>query len=451
MLKWQKYGMYRTVGRQTDVVDIKEGTMGIRRVVNYGKHLLDNIITFFKWMVLGVLVGIIVGLVGVSFYKLLEHAGNLCSENPWLLYLLPVGGLVIAFLYRYWMKQKDKGTNLVLAAIAANKEITPRLGPLIYVATVVTHLFGGSAGREGAAFQIGGCIGNLLGRILKLDESDKHTIIMCGMSAGFAALFGTPMAAAVFAMEIISVGVMYYGALVPCVVASYVSVTVAGHFDIAPVRFSLTSVPGFTPVPVFKVLVLACLCAAVSGLFCFILHKTGQLYRSHFENPFVRVVVGAIIVIVLTFLVGCRDYNGDGMHIIRNCFTGAAVAYFAFFWKILFTAATLGAGFKGGEIVPSLFVGATFGHTFGRLIGFSPVFTSAIGMIGVFCGVTNCPITSLLLAFEMFGYKGASYMVLAVAVSYMLSGYYGLYDSQKIMYSKMKTSYVNRRVNNKTD
>lgn len=418
------------------------------RFLSYGKHLFDNIVTFFKWMAISITVGIVVGLVGVSFYKVLAFVGSLRENTPWLLYFLPIGGVVIAFLYRYWMKQKDKGTNLVLAAIASGEEITPKLAPLIYVATVITHLFGGSAGREGAAFQIGGCIGNLIGRFVKLDETDKHTIIMCGMSAGFSALFGTPMAAAFFAMEIISVGVMYYGALVPCVVSSFVSVTVAGHFHVEKVRFLVPGVPGYTPKPVAQILLLAVLCALISGVFCYLLHKTGRIYREHLKNPFVRVVVGALLVILVTLLLGTRDYNGDGMRIIRSCFTGEKVALFAFFWKMVLTALTLGAGFKGGEIVPSLFVGATFGHTFGVLLHFSPGFCAAVGMIGVFCGVTNCPVTSLLLAFEMFGYRGASYMILAVAISYMLSGYYGLYDSQKIMYSKMKTSYVNRRVNN---
>lgn len=420
----------------------------MRRALAYAKHLLDNIVTFMKWIVLGVGTGVIVGLVGVSFYKILKVCGELREENSWLLFFLPIGGLVIAFLYRYWMKCQDKGTNLVLAAIASGEEITPKLAPLIYVATVITHLFGGSAGREGAAFQIGGGIANMLGRFLKLDDSDRHTIIMCGMSAGFAALFGTPMAAAIFAMEIISVGVMYYGALVPCVVASYVSVTIAGHFEIPPVRFSLSGVPGYTLFPVGKILILACLCAAISGLFCYLLHWSGKYYRTCISNPFLRIVVGAGLVIILTLVLGTKDYNGDGMEVITRCFTGE-VGYTAFFWKMIFTALTLGAGFKGGEIVPSLFVGATFGYSYGALIGFSPSFTAAVGMIGVFCGVTNCPITSLLLAFEVFGYKGASYMALTVAISYMLSGYYGLYDSQKIMYSKMKTSYVNRRINNK--
>lgn len=420
----------------------------MQKFIAYGKHLLDNIITFIKWIMIGVLVGIIVGLVGISFYKVLAFCSKMRLKYPWLLYFLPVGGLLIACLYKYVLKQKDKGTNLVLAAIASREEITAKLAPLIYVATAITHFFGGSAGREGAAFQIGGCIGNVLGNWLHLDESDKHTIIMCGMSAGFAALFGTPMAAAVFAMEVISVGVMYYGALVPCVVSSYVSVTLAGHFHIQPVRFALHHVPGYTPVPVAKILILACICAFVSGCFCYMLHRVGKCYRTWINNPFLRIMCGGFLVVGLTLLLQTREYIGDGMSVIENCFTGK-VAYTAFFWKMVFTALTLGAGFKGGEIVPSLYVGATFGYTYGSLIHFNPAFTAAVGMIGVFCGVTNCPITSLLLAFELFGYKGASYMTLAVAISYMLSGYYGLYDSQKIMYSKMKTSFVNRRINNK--
>ena len=420
----------------------------MRAYVAYGKHLLDNIVTFFKWIMIGVFMGIVVGLVGTSFYKILAVAGELRETHEWLLYLLPVGGIMITVLYRYWMKMKDKGTNMVLAAIASGKEITPSLWPVIYLSTVITQLFGGSAGREGAAFQIGGCIGNIFGHAFKLDESDRHTIIMCGMSAGFSALFGTPMAAAVFAMEIISVGVMYYGALVPCMVSSFVSITVAGHFGISPVRFAVKEVPGFSPLPVAKILVLACLCAVISGVFCYLLHKVGKLFRTHIPNSYIRTIVGGLLIIVLVLVTGTRDYIGDGMPVIVECFE-TKTSPVAFFMKILFTAITLGAGYKGGEIVPSLFIGATLGNTFGAIVGLDTAFASSIGMIGVFCGVTNCPITSLLLGFEMFGYQGAPFLALTVAISYMLSGYYGLYDSQKIMYSKMKTSYINRRINNK--
>lgn len=416
--------------------------------VMYGKHLWDNTKTFIKWMLLAALVGMVVGLVGTAFSKSLKWAATTRIDHPWLLYLLPFGGLVIAFLYRYWMRQKDKGTNLVLAAIASGEEITPKLWPLIFISTVITHLFGGSAGREGATFQIGGCLGNIIGRFFHLDESDKHTIIMCGMSAGFATLFGTPMAAAIFAMEVISVGVMYYGALVPCVFSAYVGMAVAGEFDITYETYKQGFIPAISMKPALEILVLGILCAVISGCFCYMLHKAGRIYREQISNPFLRSFVGGLLVIGLVFLVGNRDYIGDGMNIIARCFTGS-VAPEAFAMKMIFTAVTLGAGFKGGEIVPSIFVGSTFGCLFGQILGMNPAFTAACGAVGIFCGVTNCPIASLLLGFELFGFDSAGYFIMIVAVSYMLSGYYGLYDSQKIMYSKMKTRYVNRKINNR--
>ena len=432
----------------TDYTRCWGNAMEASKVAEYLKHLTENFIIFIKWVAIAVIIGIVVGLVGVSFHKLLHMADVVRNDNPWFLFLLPVGGIVIAGLYKYWMKEPDKGTNLVISAIASKEDISPKLAPLIYVSTVITHFFGGSAGREGAAFQIGGCIGNLFGKLFKLDESDNHTIIMCGMSAGFAALFGTPLAAAVFAMEIVSVGVMYYAAIVPCFLASYVSFNVARLFNVVPVSFRIAYVPGIEAPVIAKSLVIMVLSASISGIFCFILHESRKYYKKYLPNPFIRIVVGAGMVIALTLLLGTRIYSGSGMDTITACFDIGYVPYFAFFIKMIMTALTLGAGFKGGEIVPSLFVGATFGHTMGVLLNLSTDFASGIGMIGVFCGVTNCPITSLLLTFEMFGYRGVMYYALTVAISYMLSGYYGLYSSQKIMYSKTKTSFINMRTSN---
>ncbi|MCR4717512.1 MAG: chloride channel protein [Lachnospiraceae bacterium] len=423
--------------------------MDLAKIYEYCIHLGENIITFFKWVAIGVLIGVVVGFVGLSFHELLALADGVRNDNPWFLFLLPIGGLVIAGLYKYWMKEPDKGTNLVISAIASKEDISPKLAPLIYISTVITHLFGGSAGREGAAFQIGGCIGNLFGKLLKLDESDKHTIIMCGMSAGFSALFGTPMAAAVFAMEIVSVGVMYYGAIVPCFIASYVSVGIARYFNVVPVSFRLSFIPTYDVETIVKSLVIMGLSAFISGLFCFLLHESRKHFKKSFKNPFIRILVGAASVIILTLVLRTNIYNGSGMETMHECFDIGYVPYFAFLIKMIMTALTLGSGFKGGEIVPSLFVGATFGHTMGVLLNLPTAFASGIGMIGVFTGVTNCPITSLLLSFELFGYKkGVMFYALTVAISYMLSGYYGLYSSQKIMYSKMKTSFIDIKTSN---
>ena len=208
--------------------------------------------------------------------------------------------------------------------------------------------------------------------------------------------------------------------------------------------FLIQKIPAFGVLSAVKVSLLAILCAGVSILFCIMLHQSDHLYKKYFKNPYIRIFAGGCFVLILTLLVGDQRYNGTGINMIEQCMNGS-VRPEAFFMKMLFTALTLGAGFKGGEIVPSFFTGAAFGCLFGNLLGFSPTLCTAVGMVSVFCGVTNCPITALLISFELFGYNGMPYFLLAVAFSYMLSGYYGLYSSQKIIYSKYKTNYINRK------
>lgn len=407
------------------------------------KHGLRELANSVKWVFFAVIVGIAVGLCGTMFSILLTFVTDMRIEYPWLILFLPVGGLIIVGLYYLLHDQNDTGTNLVISAIHSDDHLPFRMTPLIFLSTLITHLLGGSAGREGAALQMGGSLGNTLGRIFRFDEKDRHVMIMCGMSAAFSALFGTPMAAAIFPLEVVSVGVMYYMALVPCVISSLVARGVADAFGVANEMFLVTSIPKFTVLTAVKISVLAVLCALVSIIFCIMLHKTEEGYRHFFKNPYLRVAVGGCIVVLLTFLVGNQTYNGTGIAIIEQCIDGT-VRPEAFLLKMLFTALTLGAGYKGGEIVPTFFTGAAFGCLFGNVLGFSPTLCTAVGMSSMFCGVTNCPISSLLISFELFGYEGMPYFLLAIAFSYMLSGYYGLYRSQKILYSKFKTYYINR-------
>ena len=395
------------------------------------KHNAHRALVSLKWIIFAIIVGAIVGLCGTAFYFALSLVTVLRTQNTWLIFLLPLGGLGIVAMYRFLHNEKDTGTNLVISAIHSDDELPLRMAPLIFVSTLITHLFGGSAGREGAALQMGGSIGNALGKLFRFDDKDKHVMIMCGMSAAFSALFGTPMAAAILPMEMVSVGVMYYIALVPCVISSLVAHGIAYSFGVSNEMFIIRSIPKFGIITSIEISVLAILCALVSILFCVLLHKSEDLYKRFFTNPYIRVIAGGCIIIVLTLLVGNQDYNGT-------------VRPEAFLLKMIFTALTLGAGYKGGEIVPSFFTGAAFGCLFGNLLGFSPTLCTAVGMTAVFCGVTNCPITSLLISFELFGYDGMPYFLLATALSYMLSGYFGLYRSQKIVYSKYKTNYINK-------
>lgn len=407
-------------------------------------HQTKLVGTSIRWVIFAILSGLIVGGIGTLFYFGMYLVTLTRTKNPWLIFLLPVSGLVIVGCYRLLHDEKDTGTNLVLSAIHSDEELPLRMAPLIFLSTLITHLFGGSAGREGAALQLGGSIGNGLGKLFCFDDKDKHIMIMCGMSAAFSALFGTPMAAAVFSMEVVSVGVMYYAALVPCVISSLVASMVARYFGVSQELFLIEKIPAFRFLPAVKISVLAILCASVSILFCIMLHSSDHLYKRFFKNAYIRIFVGGCLVIALTLLVGDQTYNGAGMNMIEQYMQGQ-VPPEAFILKMLFTAVTLGAGFKGGEIVPSFFTGAAFGCLFGNILGFSPSLCTAVGMTAVFCGVTNCPITALLISFELFGYDAMPYFLLAVAFSYMLSGYYGLYSSQKIIYSKYKTNYINRK------
>lgn len=410
----------------------------------YIRHLAGSIFTFFRWLTFSVLSGVVIGSAGVLFHYCMTWANDARTANPVLILLLPVAGLVIVGAYHLLHDEKDTGTNLVLAAIHSGENIPLKMAPLIFVSTVMTHLFGGSAGREGAALQLGGSIGNSLGRLFRFDDKDQHVMIMCGMSAAFSALFGTPMAAAIFSMEVVSVGIMHYAALVPCVVSSLVAKGIADYCKVLPEQFLLSGLPEFSVASAVQISVLAMLCAGVSIIFCIMLHHGEKLYKKYIADPYLRIFTGGTFIVILTLVVKSQDYNGAGMPVIERCFENEYVPW-AFLLKMIFTAVTLGCGYKGGEIVPSFVVGGTFGCLFGNLTGFAPGLCTAAGMGAVFCGVTNCPITSLLICFEMFGFAGMPYFLLSIALSYMLSGYYGLYRSQKIVYSKYKTEFINRR------
>lgn len=407
------------------------------------KEFIERLIFFVKWLLLATGMGILTGMLGAGFYYCLSGATTIRQEHPMLILGLPLGGLFIVWIYRVMGREHDKGTNTVISAVRQENTISWKMAPLIFVGTVVTHLFGGSAGREGAALQMGGSIGNSIAKTLKMDKKNVTMMIMCGMSGMFAALFGTPMAAAVFAMEMVSVGILYYAALVPCVVASLVASQVANALFVHAEHFVIVELPELTFRATWRVIVLAMLCAGLSIIFCTVLHKCEKFMESKFKNPYLRVVVAGLIIIVLTVLVGTDDYMGAGMEVIERAMLGEARQE-AFLLKMLFTALTLTAGFKGGEIIPTLFIGSTFGCLIGQLLGLSPSLCAAVGMVALFCGVTNSPIASLLLALEMFGMEVWPYMLLAVAISYMLSGYKSLYKSQKIVYSKMSPEFMGK-------
>lgn len=404
----------------------------------------NYILSFFKWMVLAIIIGMFVGAFATLFAKCMNTVTAFRVAHSYIIWFLPLAGLLIVGLYRVTNSDKDKGTNLVISSISSGDDVPFKMAPLIFISTVLTHLFGGSAGREGAALQLGGSLGNFVGKLIKLNDNDRKVMIMCGMSAAFSALFGTPMAAAVFSLEVVSVGIMYYSALLPCIFSAIIASRFALDMGISPEHFNIVDIPEFNVINGGKTVILAIVCAFVSVVFCVVIHRTGELLRKYLKNGYVRVLVCSVIIVLLGFLLNTRDYFGAGVDVIARAIGGEAEP-FAFALKLIFTALTLGAGFKGGEIVPSFFVGATLGCVLGHILGLSPSLCAAVGMISLFCGVTNCPIASLLISFELFGDEVKMYFLMAIAVSYLMSGYHGLYKEQKIMYSKSKTEFINAK------
>ncbi len=412
-------------------------------------HLIGG---FVKWFVISVVIGIVVGGVAAAFDISVEWATEYRKGHDYIIFFLPLAGIVIAKGYSLLGMENDKGTNSVLVSVREGKKLSFRMMLLIFSSTVLTHLFGGSSGREGAALQIGGSTADFICRPLKLDEKDHSVMTMCGMSAGFSALFGTPVAAALFAMEITTVGSFQYSALVPCVISAITGAMVSGSFGVKSAAFSVFGIVPFSVNAVEEMLftiLFAVLSAFLSILFCKMLHKSSELYAKYFPNAMIRAFVGGLIVVGLTLIVGTRDYNGAGMDVITRAFAGD-VRYEAFLMKMIFTALTLGAGFKGGEIVPTMFVGATAGSALSMCWNeVTPSFGAAVGLASMFCGVTNCPITTLVLTVELFGSRGLPFFAVAVAVSYLLSGYDGLYGSQEILFSKLRPVKIKRMTGEK--
>ena len=405
--------------------------------------LHKNILYFIRWTAISIVMGTVCGLIGTAFGYGVIYAQRLFKTHSFMLYLMPVAGVLIVLLHQMFHELGNRGTNLILESISSDERIPMATLPCIFISTILSQAVGASAGKEGAALQIGGCIGYYFGDVFHMDERDKKVMIMSGMSGCFGAIFGTPLAAAMFGIEVISIGVAYYAALVPCVFASFIGAQISGALGLHGESFPILHIPEFSLVPALYTVGLGLTCALLSVCFCILLHETQHLYKNKIGNVYVRILVAAGLSIALALIFG-RDYCGAGFNLVEKAVDGES-AYLGFLLKMIFTAVALGGGFKGGEIVPTLAVGASFGCTFGLLTGFEPSLCAAAGMLATFVGVTNCPIATMFLGFELFGFEAMPYFAVAVAISFTLSGYYGLYSGQKFTYSKTKAEFINRK------
>ncbi|MBR5155272.1 MAG: chloride channel protein [Clostridia bacterium] len=390
----------------------------------------------FKWASIGILIGVFGGLIGTFFHISVDYVTTLRENNFWLIFFLPIGGLLIAAIYKMFVSKGNIDTQRVFQSVKEDKDVPIVMIPLIFIGTVITHMLGGSAGREGAALQLGGSMGYNVAKALKQNGDSLKLIVTSGMSSVFSALFGTPLAATVFSLEVTKTRTLNFRGLLPGFVSSLVAVKISQFFGVAPIRFDIPTVYEFHLDTILKVAILAILCAGVCIIFATSIHKTEFFMTKHIPNSYIRAFFGGLLIIVLTIIAGTEDYNGAGMDVIKRAILGDA-KYEAFILKIVFTAITIAAGFKGGEIVPTFFIGSTFGCMASGFLGLNKSIGAPLGFVALFAGMTKCPIAAFLLALEVFGIKGMLYFAIAVVVAYMLSGRFGLYENtNKMMLSR---------------
>ena len=400
------------------------------------KYIGNYILTVLKWLFISVLVGGICGAVGAAFARAVTFATELRGEHWWILLLLPVLGLGSVLIYKL-LCVKGIGTDKILEGATTDEKVPFRLSFAVFAASVLTHLGGGSAGREGAALQLGGSIAGGLSSLFRLSPKDRRVLTMCAMGAVFSAVFGTPVGAAVFALEVCFVGKVGIYGIFPAIISSVAAYGVSTLLGTKPEHFELERVLSFDLPSILKVLLIAVVCALGSIAFCTLLRLFEKIFKRLFKNEFLRIFVGGAVIVLLTVVLRTGDYNGGGIEVIERIFSHGEVRYEAFLLKMIFTAITVAAGYKGGEIIPSFFIGATLGGSLAVLLGISPAFGAAVGMAALFCGVTNCPFATIFLCVEMFGAEGLIFFALSVATSFIISGKYSLYHSQRFAFSKL--------------
>ena len=428
--------------------------------MNLAKYLL-------KWIALVLPLGLAIGSANAFFITALHNATLTRFDNPWLLFLLPLAGIFIAALYHYLGKSKDKqhaeaGNNLIMDEIHhPGGGVPARMAPLVLFTTVITHLFGGSAGREGTAVQMGGSIAAAAHSILPefirkhLTPSDLRTLLMVGVAAGFGGVFGVPFAGAIFAIEVLAIGRMSYESFFPCLLASIASdwtVRAWGvhHTDYLSVTSFASNLSHDVSLTDWLLLIkvgIASICFGFAAMtFSRLTYALGRFFKSIIKYPLLRPVLGALIIITLTYILGTRDYLGlgtqtaDGTGVsILNAFKSGGAHPFSWWWKLLFTAITLSSGFKGGEVTPLFFIGATLGNTLAWLLGAPVDVFAALGLIGVFAGATNTPIACTIMGIELFGSHYLPPLALTCVIAYLFSGHSSIYSAQRIHTPKLKT------------
>lgn len=393
---------------------------------------IPSVVYLFKWIFICLMLGIVAGSISAFFLISLEWATHWRESHLWIIALLPVGGFIIGYSYHVFGNSVVKGNNLLLEEFHSPKKIIPfRMAPLVLFGTILTHFFGGSAGREGTAVQIGGAVADRFTKILKLSKRDRKIVLIAGISAGFASVFGTPLAGGIFALEVLILGRIRLDAIIPSFMAAIFADYFCRFWNVSHTHYHISSVTEMTPVHLLWSVLAGIIFGLVAMLFSKSTHFWSDLFKNNIKYPPLRPVVGGAILAVALYFMGTTKYIGLGIPTIVDAFSVHLNSY-DFLLKVLFTSFTLGAGFKGGEVTPLFYIGATLGNV---LIWFIPLpmeLLAGMGFVAVFAGATNTPIACTVMGIELFGIESGVFIALACSTAYLFSGHSGVYSSQII-------------------
>ena len=401
-------------------------------------NLKNPILLLTKWVFICVLIGVFSGSASAFFLVSLEWVTQFREHNNWIIWLLPIGGLAIGLLYHFQGKDVVKGNNLLLEEYEnPKKTIALKMAPMVLISTLITHLFGGSAGREGTAVQMSGAIADQFKKPFNLNDSDRKTLIILGISAGFASVFGTPLAGALFALEVLYFSKITYKSILLSFFVAYVAYFTVEFWQVKHTHYHIPIVPQLTLINFSCIIIAGVLFGLTAMLFSRTTHFWGRLFSKYIQDAPLRPFVGGLILVAVLYGIGTTKYIGLGIPTIVESFS-TPNEYYDFFLKILFTGFTLGAGFKGGEVTPLFFVGATLGSALSLIIPLPIALLAGMGFVAVFSGATHTPIACTIMGMELFGLKSGVFIGIACLIAYFSSGSIGIYHSQIVKGAKYK-------------